>query len=381
VLKKRRAEVKWWIPRLVLAVVVGLSSGVAIDVWRVGGWQIWQIRHRLPPLYLARGSTIEVNGARAYLDCRGTGSPTVILEAGLGSGASGWGFVLEWVAAQTRVCAWDRPGIGGSDPIGHHTLEDTARHLRATLAAAGEEPPFIVVGHSLGGVYARVFASSFRPEVSGIVLVDPYLPDIRPVEHVALDEALREDWLSGLRATNDRVAAAEDLDWEASYKQLSAASIEGLPLELLFVDQRFRWEGPFDPAEGDLIAAWRRLLGGLSAEYRLTIAEDSTHMIQYDRPDLVVDAILRLVDRSHPGVGASGRALAAGAGPEPPSRLEMAKAKSVKVERPRVHPESPGPSLTTTPGSAPGAPLRSRDETRTGRPRASVSSARLPICW
>ncbi|HEY5277662.1 MAG TPA: alpha/beta hydrolase [Coriobacteriia bacterium] len=304
-LNRRRAEMKWWIPRLVLAVVIGLSSGLAIDVWRVGGWQTWQIRHRLPPLYVASGSTIEVNGTRAYLDCRGTGSPTVILEAGFGSGASGWGFVLEWVAAQTRVCAWDRPGTGGSDPIGRHTLEDTARHLRATLAAAGEEPPFIVVGHSLGGVYARVFASTFRSEVSGVVLVDPYLPDIRPVEHVALDPALREDWLSGLRATNDRVAAAEDLDWEASSGQLSAASIQGIPLELLFVDQRFRWEGPFEPAQDDLIAAWRRLLGGLSAEYRLTIAEDSTHLIQYDRPDLVVDAILRLVDRSHSAGGSS----------------------------------------------------------------------------
>jgi pimeloyl-ACP methyl ester carboxylesterase len=178
-----------------------------------------------------------------------------------------------------------------------HTIEDTARHLRATLAAAGEEPPFIVVGHSLGGVYARVFASSFRPEVSGVVLVDPYLPDIRPVEHVALDPALREEWLSGLRATNDRVAAVEDLDWAASYDQLSRASVEGLPLELLFVDQRFRWEGRFEPAKGDLIAAWRRLLGRLSAEYRLTIAEDSTHLIQYDRPVLVVDAILRLANR------------------------------------------------------------------------------------
>jgi len=281
--------------------VVGLSSGLAIDVLRVGGWQIWLIRHRSPPSYLASGSTIGVSGVRTYLDCRGAGSPTVILDAGLGTGASGWGFVPEWVAARTRVCAWDRPGIGASDPIGHHTVQDTAQHLRATLAAAGEKPPFILVGHSLGGVYARVFASSFRPEVSGVVLVDPYLPDIRPVEHVALDPVLREEWLSELRATNDRVAAVEDLDWAASYDQLTRASVEGLPLELLFVDQRFRWEGQFEPAEGDLIAAWRRLVGSLSAEYRLTIAEDSTHMIQYDRPDLVVDAILRLVDRDRLG--------------------------------------------------------------------------------
>lgn len=291
--------------------MLGLTSGLAIDVWRAGGWQAWQIRHQVPPPYLASGSTIQVNGARAYLDCRGAGSPTVILESGFLAGASGWGSVLDTVATRTRVCAWDRPGIGGSDPIGHHTLEDTALHLRATLAVAGEEPPFIVVGHSLGGVYARVFASTFRPEVSGVVLVDPYLPDIRPVDHVALDPALRDEWSANLRATNDQVAAGEDLDWAASYDQLTRSSIQGVPLELLFVDQRLRWVGPFEPAEGELVVAWQRLLGGLSADYRLTIAADSTHMIQYDRPELVVDAILRLVDRAHPGAGASVRALAA----------------------------------------------------------------------
>lgn len=288
---------RWWIPRVLLAVAAGLAIGLAVDVVRVGGWQAWQARHRSPPSYLASGPTLEVGGARTYLDCRGAGSPTVVLEAGLGTGASGWGFVLEWLAARTRVCAWDRPGIGGSDPIGRHTVGDTARHLRATLAVAGEDPPFIVVGHSLGGVYARVFASSFRPEVSGVVLVDPYLPDIRPVEHVALDPALREEWLAGLRAANDHVAAVEDLDWAASTIQLARASVDGLPLELVFVDQSLRWEGRFEAAEDDLIAAWRRLLDGLSTDTTLTIAEDSGHLIQFDRPDLVVDAVLRLVRR------------------------------------------------------------------------------------
>ncbi len=288
---------RWWIPRLALAVVIGLTGALVIDAWRVGGWQAWLVLHRLPPPYVASGSLVDVNGTRAYLDCRGTGSPTVILDAGLGSGASGWGFVLDRVAARTRVCAWDRPGVGASPAIGRHTFMDTARLLRATLDVAGEVPPFIVVGHSLGGVYARVFASVFRSEIGGVVLVDPYMPDVRPVDQVALEPALRESWLAGIRATNDSVAAAENLDWEASYAQLSAASIDGLPLELVFVDQRLRWEGPFDPAETDLIAAWRRLVENLSTDHRLTIAANSTHMIQYDRPDLVVDAVLRLADR------------------------------------------------------------------------------------
>lgn len=282
---------------MLLGVAVGLAIGLAIDVVRLGGPEWWLIRHRVPPPYARTGTTLVVDGARTYLDCRGSGSPTVVLDAGLGTGASNWGFVPDRVAARTRVCTWDRPGIGGSDPIGRHTFAGAARHLRATLAAAGEAPPFVVVGHSLGGVYARVFAATFRPEIAGVVLVDPYLPDLRPVEHVAIDPALREAWLAGMRATNAQVAAVEDLDWDASYRELADASVDGLPLELLFVDQRFRWEGPYDPAEAELIAAWRRLIGGLSTEMNLTIAADSTHMIQFDRPDLVVEAILRLVDR------------------------------------------------------------------------------------
>lgn len=270
---------------------------MVIDVWRSGGWQPWLARHHVPPPYVAAGTLVDVNGTRVYLDCRGAGSPTVVLDAGLGAGASGWGLVLDWVAERTRVCAWDRPGTGASPAIGRHTLRDTADLLRATLEEAGEAPPFIVVGHSLGGVYARVFASAFRADVAGVLLVDPYMPDIHPVDHVAIDPALRESWLAGIRATNDSVAAAEDLDWGVSYAQLAAASIDGMPLELLFVDQRLRWEGQYDAAESDLIAAWRVLVERLSTDHRLTIAEGSTHMIQYDRPDLVVDAVQRLKDR------------------------------------------------------------------------------------
>lgn len=281
--------------------VAGLAIALVVDVTRAGGWQNWLLRHGLPPPYVMSGTTVDVDHVRTYLDCRGTGSPTVILESGLGTGASGWGFALDQVAARTRVCAWDRPGIGGSAPIGLHTVEETARQLRAALAIAGERPPFIVVGHSLGGVYARVFGATFRPEVRGVVLVDPYLPDIRPVEHVALDPALRAEWLAGIRATNEEIAAVEHLDWAASYDQLTKASIAGLPLELLFVDQRLRWQGPYEPARDALIAAWRTLIGSLSTDVRLTIAEDSTHLIQIDRPDLVVDAVQRLVDRARTG--------------------------------------------------------------------------------
>lgn len=292
----RRLTVRSWVVRLALAVLVGLGIALAIDIVRAGGIETWLIRYRLPPPYVASGFRIEVNRIPTYVDCRGSGSPTVILESGLGTGAAGWGFVPErLVQAGVRVCSWDRPGIGNSEPMGRHGAVDLAEHLRRTLDAAGERGPFVVVGHSLGGVYARIFAARYRDEVTGIALIDPYLPDVRPIEFVGVGAALRDEWLGGLKATNRQVAATEDLDWEAVEAELAAASIDGLPLELVFVDQRLRWDDRFDTWEADLIETWRSMVLGLSEDSRLTIAEDSTHMIQWDRPDLVQDAILRLV--------------------------------------------------------------------------------------
>ena len=295
---RRRPSIRWWLARLVLAVAAGLGIALAIDIVRLGGPESWLIRHRLPPPYVASGTVVEVNGIATYIDCRGAGSLTVVLESGLGTGAAGWGFVPERLAGTVRVCAWDRPGIGNSAPMGRHTAGDLAAHLRSTLATAGETGPFVVVGHSLGGVYARVFASIYRDEVVGIALIDAYLPDVRPVERIEMDPALRDEWLANLTSTNRLIAATEDLDWAATEADLAAASIDGLPLELVFVDQRLRWDARFDPVETELIATWRNLVGSLSSDHRLTIAENSTHMIQWDSPELVVDAVRRLVAAS-----------------------------------------------------------------------------------
>ncbi len=295
---ERRRGIRWWLTRLALAVLAGLGIALAIDIVRLGGIETWLIRYRLPPPYAASGFRIEVNRIPTYIDCRGSGSPTVILESGLGTGAAGWGFVPERLAeAGIRVCLWDRPGIGNSEAMGRHGAIDLAEHLRSALDAAGERGPFVVVGHSLGGVYARIFAARYRDEVIGVALIDPYLPDVRPAESVDVDPALRDEAVAGLAATNRHIAATEDLDWATVETELAAASIDGIPLELVFVDQRLRWDERFDPWEADLIETWRSMVLGLSSSSHLTIAENSTHMIQWDRPDIVVAAILSLASR------------------------------------------------------------------------------------
>ena len=102
-----------------------------------------------------------------YLDCRGSGSPTVVLEAGIGSDARSWGSVFPALARETRTCAYSRANRWGSDPRDTHTVAEAVADLRAALAAAGERPPFVLVGHSLGDVYVRVFAGQHPGAVGG----------------------------------------------------------------------------------------------------------------------------------------------------------------------------------------------------------------------
>jgi pimeloyl-ACP methyl ester carboxylesterase len=116
---------------------------------------------------------VDVNGIQMRLDCRGSGSPTVILEAGGQSPALFWVRVQDEVAKFTRVCSYDRAGYGWSDPVHEAMLpQRVAEMLHALLEKAGEKPPYVMVGHSFGGVYVRTFTAQYPDEVVGMVLVD-----------------------------------------------------------------------------------------------------------------------------------------------------------------------------------------------------------------
>ena len=113
-------------------------------------------------------------GVSLNINCTGQGSPVVVLEAGAGVPGVGWSLVQPGIAQFTRVCSYDRAGYGWSDPgpLPRTSLE-IAKELQALLIAAGEKPPYILVAHSLGAFYARVFQHEYSPEVAGMVLVDP----------------------------------------------------------------------------------------------------------------------------------------------------------------------------------------------------------------
>jgi len=124
-------------------------------------------------LYKPIDQIVDVNALQMRLDCRGSGSPTVVLEAGAQSASVIWIRVQDDLAKFTRVCSYDRAGYGWSDSV-HEPLypEQVADLLHDLLEKAAEKPPYLMVGHSVGGIYVRSFSEKYPDEVVGMVLVD-----------------------------------------------------------------------------------------------------------------------------------------------------------------------------------------------------------------
>ena len=119
------------------------------------------------------GEFVDVGGRRLFLECSGSGSPTVLLEAGFGGGSNLWADVLPELGQETRTCAYDRAGIDASDAIpGVHDAGDEIRDLERLLDRGRIEPPYVLVGHSYGGLLARLFAHTHPDQTGGVVLVD-----------------------------------------------------------------------------------------------------------------------------------------------------------------------------------------------------------------
>ena len=124
------------------------------------------------------GRLVDVGGRALHFICSGAGSPTVVLEAGAGAFAIDWSLVQPAVARTNRVCSYDRAGSGWSDSGADvDTPARIVRNLHAGLVAAGEKAPFVLVGHSMGGVYVRLYQLEYPGEVVGMVLVDPSTED------------------------------------------------------------------------------------------------------------------------------------------------------------------------------------------------------------
>jgi pimeloyl-ACP methyl ester carboxylesterase len=272
------------------------------------------------------GQLVDIGGRQLHLVCAGSGSPTVILEAsGLGR-AHEWQAVQAEVAKRTRVCAYDRAGMGYSDTgptprDTRHLVDDLAALLRAARIA----PPYVLVGDSAGGLVARLYAAENPDEVKGLVLVDA-LPEDLPRElprvwahlHGWSKRAQALVRLGALRLFNplhldaeDRAltyrseaidSAADLLDHVADdARQLAAAPLpRDLPLIVVTHGKPGDWAGPValnDAAENAWQAAQVRL-AAKSSKGRVVVAAESGHQIAREQPRIIVDATFELVARA-----------------------------------------------------------------------------------
>lgn len=186
-----RQVLSWVWPPVLLALVLWMATRVHRDMHSrsgrlqlyvvftvlalcaVGGaWQTVSEATETNP-YLTSGRLIDVGGHRMHLDCAGSGSPTVVLEPGAGGTSASMGWVAPAVATQTRVCVYDRAGRGGSEPgVGPQDGARVATDLHTLLHKAGVPGPYVLAGHSFGGLYVRIFAAHYPDEVAGLVLID-----------------------------------------------------------------------------------------------------------------------------------------------------------------------------------------------------------------
>ena len=163
-----------WMRRFAIAVTAILFFALLIG-FAYEQWSRRSAAQAFPP----PGQLVEVDGKLFHLDCRGAGSPTVILEAGINEGGSQtWALVRPAIAPLSRICAYDQAGIMWSERRDRpRDADHIAEDLHALLAASGESPPYVMVGHSLGGLMIRVFADHFSDEVAGFVFVDSSHPE------------------------------------------------------------------------------------------------------------------------------------------------------------------------------------------------------------
>src|SRR5512140_2116427 len=123
--------------------------------------------------YPPPGKMVDVGGYRLHINCTGSGSPTVVIESGWGASSAGWAWVQPEVAKTTRVCTYDRAGMGWSEASPEpRTAREYAKELHTLLTNAKEPGPYVLVGHSMGGYTVLVYAHDYPAEVSGLVLID-----------------------------------------------------------------------------------------------------------------------------------------------------------------------------------------------------------------
>jgi len=323
---------------------IGIVSVIVLVVLVGAGYETVG-RRRATKDFPVPGKLVDIGGRRIQIDCRGAGTPTVVFEDGLDMGGSlSWAGVHDSIARTTRACAYSRAGVMWSDAsTGPQTGKTVAEDLHLALAKAGERPPYVMVGHSLGGPYIMIYTKYFGPEVAGLVFVDASHPEqparvksLTPMTLAAAMKPLRVAAMFGRVGVVRRFAAADSAPPQpvAAVKATAAFASTSLPAMLKEVDgfdQTLAEAGSFRrlgnrplvvltatapmPKE-DL--AMMKMTAAQGREYQARWLQmqneeaswsscsqhqsvDSGHYIQFEQPQVVVAAMRSVIDSVRSG--------------------------------------------------------------------------------
>jgi pimeloyl-ACP methyl ester carboxylesterase len=261
----------------------------------------------LSPAQAQPDRKVTVGGYALHIHEAGSGTSAVVFESGLGEDVSTWQDVQPEVAKFARTFSYDRAGIGQSDAsLSPRTKASMAADLHSLLRAAKVPPPYILVGHSLGGALVQAFARAYPADVAGLVLVDP--EDGRLLErlHTRLTPA---EWTARQKALDEampKMPAAVQAEMKAGL-QNGRGKDEVLPLPkvpvILITGTKKNPEFPGNPLEQDLKLGLHNELQAKTPGSKHVLAPNSRHYIQNDAPQLVVDAIREVVNRSTASAG------------------------------------------------------------------------------
>ncbi len=275
--------------------------------------------------YPPPGQLVDVGGYRLHIHCTGSGSPTVVIDAGLGDWSTSWGETVQpGVAKTTRVCTYDRAGMGWSDagPL-PRDAEHFARELHTLLQNANVPGPYILVGHSLGGLPVRVFAHEYPSDVAGVVLIESMNPThFRAISADVMAQSKSQSQPFSFGAMLSRLGiarllvklpfiaphvSANDDAYYARYirtqsMQATTDESQGMPasgaeaaavksfgdLPLIVLTGRLHNDVSWQE--------WQKELLQLSSNSQQLFAEHSGHNVQLDEPGAAVAAILKMVE-------------------------------------------------------------------------------------
>jgi pimeloyl-ACP methyl ester carboxylesterase len=302
---------RWLIAAEVFALLVLASVGMIYEARSRA-----RDRAEFPP----PGRMIDVGGYRLHLQCAGEGGPTVVLDAGLVGSTLDWRAVLPEAARLTRVCAYDRGGYGWSDRSTRpRTPEGITADLHALLEKAGERPPYILVGHSLGGLNMWAFANRYPAQATGLVLVDAAHPQYSiPFPWLERAQSLFLRWIlpfglprwrgwcgdgvSEIRSVKTAVACRAVYQqsyyeqWDAVPDYMEGArrlgTVGKLPVIVITRDPK---RPGADAGREAHWSQWQQELGRISSNSRTVTAAGSGHDIPGQRPDVIVEAIREML--------------------------------------------------------------------------------------